>query len=126
MARGAGLEAPKDHDDDDAESGERATHRRCSESTVVLSNSSGNDKSALPDQPTGGDADASSSQDLEEEGRQARLEAKRCSKFNAEHASRRPEAGTPHGKGPAGEPSAPPPPASSLLGKRGWVECDAS
>jgi hypothetical protein len=45
---------------------------------VVLSDSS-SDKSALPDQPTGGDADASSSRDLEEEGRLARLEAERCS-----------------------------------------------
>jgi hypothetical protein len=67
-ARGAGLEAPRDHDDDDAEFGERATRWRHSESTVVLSNSFGDDESALPDQPTGGDADASSSWDLEEEG----------------------------------------------------------
>jgi hypothetical protein len=35
---------------------------------VVLSDSS-DDESALLDQPTGGDADASSSRDLEEEGR---------------------------------------------------------
>jgi hypothetical protein len=58
---------------------------------VVLSDSS-DDDSASPDQPTGGDADVSSSRDLEEEGRQARLEAERHSKFNDERASRRPEA----------------------------------
>jgi hypothetical protein len=64
-ARGAGLEAPGYHDDDDAESGKRATCRRHSESTVVLSDSSSDDESSLPDQPTGGVADASSSRDLE-------------------------------------------------------------
>jgi hypothetical protein len=83
------------------------------------------DESALPDQPIREDAVASSSRDLEEEGRLARLEAERRSKFNIERASRRPEAGTPHGKGPVGESSAPPPPTSALLGKRGWVERDA-
>jgi hypothetical protein len=56
-----------DLDDADAESGEWLARRRCSESTVVLSNST-DDESALLDQPTGGDADASSSRDLEEEG----------------------------------------------------------
>jgi hypothetical protein len=43
---------------------------------VVLSDSF-DDEFALPDQPTGGDAEASSSRDLEEEGRLARLEAER-------------------------------------------------
>jgi hypothetical protein len=92
---------------------------------VVLSDSS-SDESALPDQPTGGDADASSSRDLEEERRLARLEAERRSKFNNERASRRPEDGASHGKKPAGESSAPPPPSSALPGKRGWVAHDAS
>jgi hypothetical protein len=55
---------------------------------VVLSDSS-DDESALPDQPAGGDADASSSRGLEEEEeRQARLEAERRSKFNDKCASR--------------------------------------
>jgi hypothetical protein len=124
-ARGAGPEASEDLDDDGTESGERVAHQRCSKSTVVLSDSS-DDKSALPDQPTGGDADAYSSRDLEEEGRLARLEAERRSKFNDERASRRPEAGASCGKEPAGEPSTPPPPTSALLGKKGWVERDAS
>jgi hypothetical protein len=106
-ARGAGPEAPGDHDDNDAESGERVTRRRRSKSTVVLSDSSDNDETALPDQPTGGNAAASSSRDLEEEECLARLEAKRRSKFNAEHASRWPEAGAPHGKGPTDESSTP-------------------
>jgi hypothetical protein len=57
------------------------------EGTVVLSDSSDDDSSS-PDQPTGGDVDTSSSRDLEEEGRQARLEAERRSKFNDERASR--------------------------------------
>jgi hypothetical protein len=92
---------------------------------VVLSDSS-SDESALPDQPTGGDADASSSRGLEEEERHARLEAEHRSKFNDERASRRPEAGTSHGKKPAGEASTPPSLASALPGKRGWVERDAS
>jgi hypothetical protein len=92
---------------------------------VVLSDSS-DDKTALSDQPTGGDADASSSRDLEEEERQARLEAERRSKFNDERASRRPEAGASHGKKPAGKSSVSPPPPSALPGKRGWVERDAS
>jgi hypothetical protein len=92
---------------------------------VVLSDSS-DDESALPDQPTGGDADASSSRDLEEEGCLARLEAECCSKFNDERASRRPEAGASHGKELAVESSVPPPLTSALPGKRGWVECDAS
>jgi hypothetical protein len=125
-ARGAGTEASRDHDDDAAESDEWATHRRRSESTVVLSDSSDDDKTALPDQSTGGDADASSSRDLEEEGRLAHFEAERRSKFNAKRASRQPEAATPHGKGPAGESSTPPPPTSALPGKSGWVERDAS
>jgi hypothetical protein len=59
-ARGAGPTASGDLDDNDAESGERLARRRCPESTVVLSDSF-DDNSALPDQPTGGDADASSS-----------------------------------------------------------------
>jgi hypothetical protein len=92
---------------------------------MVLSDSS-DDETALPDQPIEGDADASSSRDLEEEECQARLEAERRSKFNDERASRRPEAGASHGKKPAGESSAPPPPPSALPGKRGWVERDAS
>jgi hypothetical protein len=92
---------------------------------VVLSDSSDDDSSS-PDQPTGGDADTSSSRDLEEEGRRARLEAEHRSKFNDERASRNPEAGTSRGKEPAGESSTPPPPPSSLPSKRGWVERDAS
>jgi hypothetical protein len=92
---------------------------------VVLLDSS-DDESVLPDQPTGADADASSSRGLEEEGRQAHLEAECRSKFNDECASRRPEARASHGKKPAGESSAPPPPPSALPGKRGWVERDAS
>jgi hypothetical protein len=55
---------------------------------VVLLDSSSDDESALSDQPTGGDADASSSRDLEEEGRLACLEAESRSKFNAKRASR--------------------------------------
>jgi hypothetical protein len=92
---------------------------------VVLSDSS-NDESALLDQPTEGYADASSSRDLEEEGRLACLEAEYHSKFNDEHASQRTEAGASHGKKPASESSAPPPPTLALPGKRGWVERDAS
>jgi hypothetical protein len=94
--------------------------------TVVLSDSSSDDESALLDQPTGEDADASSSRDLEEEGRLAHLEAERRSKFNDERTSWRPETGTSHVKGPTGESSAPLPPTSALPGKRGWVEHDAS
>jgi hypothetical protein len=86
-ARGVGPMASRDLDDDDAESGEQLVRRRCPEGTVVLSDSS-DDGSSLPDQPTGGDIDASSSRDLEEEGRQARLEAERRSKFNDERSSR--------------------------------------
>jgi hypothetical protein len=126
MARGAGPSASGDLDDDGAESGERLARRRRPEGTVVLSDSS-DDKSALPDRPTGGDADASSSRGLEEEEEcHARLEAERRSKFNDDRASRRPEAGTSRGKKPAGESSTPPPPASALPAKRGWVERDAS
>jgi hypothetical protein len=117
--------ASRDLDNDGAESGEQLARRRRSESTVVLSDSF-DDETALPDQPTGGDADVSSSQDLEEEERQALLKAERRSKFNNECASRRPEAGASHGKKPAGESSAPLPPPSALPGKRGWVERDAS
>jgi hypothetical protein len=122
-AQGTGPTASGD--DDDAESGGRLVRRRRLEGTVVLSDSSSDDSSS-PDQPTGGDTDASSSQDLEEEGRRARLEAERRSKFNDECASRRPEAGTSRGKEPVGESSTPPPPPSSLPRKRGWVEQDAS
>jgi hypothetical protein len=94
---------------------------------VVLSDSSDDDETTLPDQPIGGDTAASSSRDLEEEEEcLARLEAERRSKFNAKRASRRPDAGTPHGKGPPGESSAPPPLTSTLPSKRGWVERDAS
>jgi hypothetical protein len=124
-ARGAGPMASGDLDDDDAESGERLARRRRPEGTVVLSDSS-DDDSALSDQPTGGDIEASSLRDLEEEGRQAHLEAERHSKFNDERASQRPEAGASHGKKPTGESSAPPPPPPALPGKRGWVERDAS
>jgi hypothetical protein len=123
-AIGAGPMASGDLDNDDAESGERLARRRRPEGTVVLSDSSSDD-SALPDQPTRGDIDASSSRDLEEEGRQDCLEAERRSKFNDERASRRPEAGASHGKKLTGESSAPPPPPSALPGKRGWVERDA-
>jgi hypothetical protein len=124
-ARGTGPMASGDDDDDDAESGERLVRRRRPKGTVVLSDSSSDD-SSLPDQPTGGDADVSSSRGLEEEGRRARLEAERRSKFNDERASRQPEAGASQRKKPAGESSAPPPPPSSLPSKRGWVERDAS
>jgi hypothetical protein len=79
--------ASRDLDDDDAESGERLAHRRRPEGTVELSDSS-DDGSVLPDRPTGGDVDAPSSRDLEDEGHQARLEAERRSKFNDECASR--------------------------------------
>jgi hypothetical protein len=87
VARGARPMASGDLDDDGAETGDRLARQRRSESTVVLSDSS-DDETAPPDQPTGGDADASSSRDLEEEERQARLEAERRSKFNDERASR--------------------------------------
>jgi hypothetical protein len=116
--RGAGPVAFEDLDDNGPESGEWLAHRRRSESTVVLSDSS-DDESILPNQPTRGDADASSSRDMEEEGRLACLEVERRSKFNDERASRRPEAGASHGKKPSDESSAPPPPSSALLGKRG-------
>jgi hypothetical protein len=125
VVRGAGPTASRDLDDDDAESGERLVRRRHPEGTVVLSDSS-DDGSSLPDQPTGGDIDASSSRDLEEEGHHARLEVERRSKFNDEHASRQSEAGVSHGKKPVGESSAPPPTSSGLPSKRGWVERDAS
>jgi hypothetical protein len=125
MARGAGPSASGDLDDDGAKSGEWLARRRRPEGTVVLSDSS-DGESAQPDQPTEGDADASSARGLEEEERHARQEAERHSKFNDERASQRPEAGTSHSKKPAGEPSAPPPPASALPTKRGWVERDAS
>jgi hypothetical protein len=124
-ARGVGPSASGDLDDDDAESCEQLVCRRRPEGTVVLSDSSSNDSSSS-DQPTGGDVDASSSRDLEEDGCIARLEAERRSKFNNERVSRQPEAGTSRGKKPAGESSAPPPPPSSLPSKRGWVEQDAS
>jgi hypothetical protein len=93
----------------------------------VLSDSSDEeDEAAVADQPLGGDATPSSSRDLEEEERQARLEAERRSKFNAERSSLRPGPMVPHDKGPAGETLAPPPQASAIPNKRGWVECDAS
>jgi hypothetical protein len=114
-----------DNDDDDAESGERLVRQRRPKGTVVLSDSSSDDSSSL-DQPTGGDANASSSRDLEEEGCRARLEVERRSKFNDECASRQPEAGASRGKKPTGKSSVPPPPPSSLPSKRGWVEQDAS
>jgi hypothetical protein len=118
-AREAGPEASGDPDDDDVDSGVRAAHRWRSQSTMVLSDSSNNDETAWADQPARGEATASSSRDLKEEERQVRLEAERRSKFNAERASRRPEMEAPHGKGPADETSAPPPPASGLPGMRG-------
>jgi hypothetical protein len=65
-ARGTGPTASRD--DDDVESGGRLVRQRHPEGTVVLSDSSDDDSSS-PDQPTGGDADVSSSRDLEEEGR---------------------------------------------------------
>jgi hypothetical protein len=58
--RGAGPMASGDLDDDNAESAEQLVHRRHPEGTVVLSDSF-DDGSSLPDQPTGGDVDASSS-----------------------------------------------------------------
>jgi hypothetical protein len=67
-ARGAGPTASRDLDDDDAESSKRLARCRRPGGTVVLSDSS-DDGSALPDQPTGGDADVSSSRGLEEEER---------------------------------------------------------
>jgi hypothetical protein len=93
---------------------------------VVLSDSFDDNEAASADQPIGGDATASSSRDLEEEERLARLEAERHSKFNAKCAIRRPESKIPHGKRSAGESCAPSPLASALRGKRGWVKCDAS
>jgi hypothetical protein len=123
-AWGTGPTASGDLDDDDAESGEQLAYRRHPECTVVLLDSS-DDGSALPHQPTRGDVDASSSQDLEEEGRQARLEVEYRSKFNDERASRRSEAGASHGKKLASESSAPLLPPSALPSKRGWVERDA-
>jgi hypothetical protein len=68
VARGAGPMASGDLDDDDAESGGRLARRRRPDGTVVLSDSS-SDGLALPDQPTGGNVDVSSSRDLEDEGR---------------------------------------------------------
>jgi hypothetical protein len=124
-ARGTGPTTSRDVDDDDVESGERLVRWSRPEGTMVLSDSS-DDGSASPDQPTEGGIDASSLRDLEEEGHRARLEAERRSKFNDERASRQPEAGTSHGKKPAGESSVPPPPPSALPSKRGWVERDAS
>jgi hypothetical protein len=59
-ARGAGPEASGDLDDDGAESGKRVARRRRSKSTMILPDSS-DDESTLSDQPTGGDANASSS-----------------------------------------------------------------
>jgi hypothetical protein len=59
-ARGAGPSASGDLDEDDAESGKQLVRWRHPEGTVVLSDSSSDDSSS-PDQPTGGDADASSS-----------------------------------------------------------------
>jgi hypothetical protein len=92
----------------------------------LLSDSSDDDEAVSADQPVGGDATASSSWDLEKEGRLARLEAERRSKFNVERASRQQELEIPHGKVPIGETSVPPPPTSALPGKGGWVERDAS
>jgi hypothetical protein len=80
--RGAGPEASGDLDGDGAESGECATHLGCSQSTVVLSDSSDDNEPASADHPTGGDATASSSRDQEEEERLARLEAEHSSTPN--------------------------------------------
>jgi hypothetical protein len=60
LARGAGPLASGDLNDDDVGSGEWLARRRRPEGTMVLSDSS-DDDSASPDQPTGGDADVSSS-----------------------------------------------------------------
>jgi hypothetical protein len=60
-AREAGLEASEDPADDNVDSGERATRRGRSQSTVVLSDSSSDDEAALANQPAGGDDTASSS-----------------------------------------------------------------
>jgi hypothetical protein len=86
--REAGPKAFEDPDNDNIDSGERATRWWCSQSTVVLSDSSSSDKATSAGQPAGVDATASSSRDLEEEERQAHLEAERRSKFNAERPSR--------------------------------------
>jgi hypothetical protein len=66
---------------DDDDSGEEATHRGCSQSTVVLSDSSEEeDEATAVNQLSRGDATASSSRGLEEEEeRQARVEAERRS-----------------------------------------------
>jgi hypothetical protein len=86
--------------DDDVDSSEEVTCHGCSQNTVVLSDSSSKeDEAATANQPSGGDATASSSRDLEEEERQARLEAERHSKFNTECSSQRPEAVAPMAKG---------------------------
>jgi hypothetical protein len=106
-ARGAGPEASEDPDGDNVDSGELATRRGRSQSTVVLSDSSSSDEAASADQPTGGDATTSSSQDLEEEGRQARLEAERRSKFNAKRASRGKSRRPPSARGRPARPRRP-------------------
>jgi hypothetical protein len=112
---------------DDDDSGEEATHRGCSQSTVVLSDSSEEeDEATAVNQLSRGDATASSSRGLEEEEeRQARVEAERRSKANAKQSSLRQGSTAAHSKEPVGETSAPPPQTSSIPSKRGWVECDA-
>jgi hypothetical protein len=66
-AREAGPKASRDLDDD-VDLGEEATHGGRSQSIMVLSDSSNKeDKAAMADEPSGGDAAASSSRDLEEE-----------------------------------------------------------
>jgi hypothetical protein len=93
---------------------------------VLLDCSNEEDEAAMADQPSGGYAATSSSLDLEEDERRALLEAERRSKFNAEQSCLQPGKAAAHGKGPAGETSAPPPQVSAIPNKRGWVECDAS
>jgi hypothetical protein len=66
-AREAGPKASRDLDDN-VDLGEEATHYGRSQSIMVLSDSSNEeDKAAMANEPSGGDAAASSSRDLEEE-----------------------------------------------------------
>jgi hypothetical protein len=121
LAREAGPRTSRDLDDND-DLGKEATHRGCSQSIVVLSNSSDEeDEAVVANQPAVGDAAASSSWDLEEGERQDRLEAERCSKFNAKRSILRQDSAVPHGKEPVGETSTPPPQVSSIPSKRGWI-----
>jgi hypothetical protein len=86
---------------------------------VVLSDSSDEeDEATTGNRPSGGEAAASSSKDLEEEEFQARLEAERRSKSNAEWSILRQGSVAHHGKELVGKTSAPPPQASSIPSKR--------